>query len=458
MNFLTVAFSQEPLLDASLIEPAVRLLNETVGDGFGVIIPLGGLDPSEQAARRTFYERLSRAGVQTRLASLTDLPQIARSRQRTLYTIEPDLGTQRFSDADVIRVAAKLRSHAIIVTNSQCVEGADSPLLEGGSIVEHLNFAELLEIAHGSKSPISAEAAELAWISNTSLKLFDLHRYRWTTVTHDTYEKRVRAVASITTSAPLVYVNASRDEGKFDPRISHRVALATLARHGIHIENVHFNGASIAFACGRNDASTVLERLAAIDFDVETESCVCLCVIGSSLRDASGVIHTMIEAIETAGISPLHIGDSAVTISILVREIEAQRTEFALRTCFTAAESGGPFAAHFAFDATTRILRLRNRSEKLGLRQAKLLHLLMQNAGKPIAIETIAKTLFGSTDAAAIAAVRVHVHNIRKKIEEDPVEPKFILTVPNRGYTFARQWCASLEHNDAKPPESWRVS
>ncbi|HEY5340453.1 MAG TPA: hypothetical protein VIK27_05445, partial [Candidatus Aquilonibacter sp.] len=133
MNFLTVAFSQEPLLDASLIEPAVRLLNETVGDGFGVIIPLGGLDPSEQAARRTFYERLSRAGVQTRLASLTDLPQIARSRQRTLYTIEPDLGTQRFSDADVIRVAAKLRSHAIIVTNSQCVEGADSPLLEGGS-------------------------------------------------------------------------------------------------------------------------------------------------------------------------------------------------------------------------------------------------------------------------------------------------------------------------------------
>jgi len=34
--------------------------------------------------------------------------------------------------------------------------------------------------------------------------------------------------------------------------------------------------------------------------------------------------------------------------------------------------------------------------------------------------------------------VRVHLHNLRKKIEDDPDTPRHIITVPEQGYVFVR--------------------
>jgi DNA-binding winged helix-turn-helix (wHTH) protein len=450
-SILTVAVGREPLVDPDLVQPIVKFLAEYRNDAICVIVALSDLEPAEELERGRFMHRLSRSGIELRPATLSDVPQIGRARQAALYFIQPDLASPRLRDIDAIRVAAKLRSHAVIMTKNSCVESADSPLVEGGDIVEHLSFAEMLEIAHGSGLPISAEAVEQAWLTNTPFKIFALQRQRWTAVTHDTYEKRVRSVASLNVCNNLIFVKARRDERDFDVRVTQRVALATLARQGIRIEQVRFAGGLVAFACDADDATAAVTHLSRRSYDVEAEPCVRICVTGSALRAAPGVMHTMLETLEAALINPLHVSDSAVTISILVRERDAQRAEYTLRASFVDTQSHAtPGAGHFAFDATTRVLRVRDRSEKLGIRQAKLLHLLMQNVGQPIAIESAAQALFGSSDQAAIAAVRVHVHNIRKKIEDDPVEPKYILTVPNRGYTFARQWGASLEHDDSE--------
>ncbi len=39
------------------------------------------------------------------------------------------------------------------------------------------------------------------------------------------------------------------------------------------------------------------------------------------------------------------------------------------------------------------------------------------------------------TDAGSPDLVRVHIKNLRERIEDDPGEPKFIRTVPGFGYT-----------------------
>jgi DNA-binding winged helix-turn-helix (wHTH) protein len=455
-GILTIAVGRDVLVDTELVQPIVRFLSGLSTEGnIGVLIPLNELDARGETQRARFTRRLARKGLTLHPASLSELPAIARARQPKLYLVQPDLAVPCLTDADAIRIAARLQSHAVILTKDAAIKTAESPVLSNGDIVEHLSFAEMLEIAHSPNSPVSPEAAEQAWLCNTPFKIFAIDRYRWTTVTHDTYEKRVRSVASVTASGDLTFIVAKRDEEQFDARATQRVGLATLARQGVRIEQVLLNGGSISFACDSDKVQTAVTHLGRCSFEVETEACVRLCAIGSALRSASGVMHTMLESLEAASIRPLHVSDSAVTISIMVRERDAQRAEYALRTSFLNTQRlATPVAGQFAFDATTRVLRVRDRSEKLGERQAKLLHLLMQNVGKPIAIESAAQALFGSSDQASIAAVRVHVHNIRKKIEDDPVEPKYILTVPNRGYTFARQWGASLEHDESADPQS----
>lgn len=450
-GILTVAVGNDALVDEELVAPIAKFLSVLLTEGnVGVLVPLSDLNSRGGLQRARFVKRCARAGQTLLPASLNDLTPITRSRQPRLYFIEPDLAAPRLGDADAIRIAARLQSHAVILTKDACIKTAESPVQGDGEIVEHLSFAEMLEIAHCPNSPVSAEAAEQAWLHNVPYKIFAVDRYRWTAVTHDTYEKRTRSMASVTSNAGLTFVTASRDEQQFDPRATQRVALATLARQGVRIEQVLLNGSTVTFACDSEKVETAITHLARCAYEVTTEPCVRLSAVGSALRAGSGVWHTIVESLVAVNITPLHVSDSAVTISILVRERDAQRAEYALRTSFLNGQrQGTQLSGQIAFDATTRILRVGDRSEKLGDRQAKLLHMLMQNAGKPIAIGHVAQAVFGNADPASIAAVRVHVHNIRKKIEDDPVEPKYILTVPNRGYIFARQWGAPLEHDDS---------
>lgn len=91
-----------------------------------------------------------------------------------------------------------------------------------------------------------------------------------------------------------------------------------------------------------------------------------------------------------------------------------------------------------AFDAATGHLAVRGRVRRLGTRQARLLQLLIENAGNVIGVTHAAKTVFGKSGDEQIAALRVHIHNLRKKIEEDPNNPRRLVTVPSKGYLFVR--------------------
>jgi two-component system, OmpR family, KDP operon response regulator KdpE len=64
----------------------------------------------------------------------------------------------------------------------------------------------------------------------------------------------------------------------------------------------------------------------------------------------------------------------------------------------------------------------------------KLLVLLAQNAGKVLTYAHILKEVWGPAYAAQTHYVRVHMAELRKKIETNPARPKLLVTEPGVGY------------------------
>jgi two-component system, OmpR family, KDP operon response regulator KdpE len=64
----------------------------------------------------------------------------------------------------------------------------------------------------------------------------------------------------------------------------------------------------------------------------------------------------------------------------------------------------------------------------------KLLVLLAKNAGKVLTHQHILKEVWGDAYARQTHYVRVHMAELRKKIEQDPARPKLLVTEPGVGY------------------------
>ena len=67
-----------------------------------------------------------------------------------------------------------------------------------------------------------------------------------------------------------------------------------------------------------------------------------------------------------------------------------------------------------------------------------LLRVLMSNAGKTLTHRQLFSTVWaGRQFGDAQQYLRVHIANVRRKIETNPLDPKYIITEPGVGYRFA---------------------
>lgn len=69
----------------------------------------------------------------------------------------------------------------------------------------------------------------------------------------------------------------------------------------------------------------------------------------------------------------------------------------------------------------------------------KIVSLLGKNAGKVLTYDAILKELWGPAAKGNNQVLRVHMANIRRKIEETPAEPKYIFTEVGVGYRMAEE-------------------
>ena len=96
---------------------------------------------------------------------------------------------------------------------------------------------------------------------------------------------------------------------------------------------------------------------------------------------------------------------------------------------------------NLCIDLTSRTVTLDNEPLKLTATEYSLLTLLAKNDGKVLTHQYILKQIWGPGYTQQSQYLRVFVGQLRKKIEPNPNNPKFILTESGIGYRF----CTKVE-------------
>lgn len=89
-----------------------------------------------------------------------------------------------------------------------------------------------------------------------------------------------------------------------------------------------------------------------------------------------------------------------------------------------------------SIDLTSRIVKVNNEILKLTATEYTLLILLFKNDGRVLTHQYILKEIWGQSYSEQTQYLRVFVAQLRKKIEEDPNRPKYIITESGVGYRF----------------------
>jgi two-component system KDP operon response regulator KdpE len=87
-------------------------------------------------------------------------------------------------------------------------------------------------------------------------------------------------------------------------------------------------------------------------------------------------------------------------------------------------------------DLVRRQVSLNGREIHLTPTEFKLLTFLVRNAGKVMRHRDLLQNVWGPQYDSEVNYLRIYVKHLRDKIEEDPANPRFILSEPRIGYRF----------------------
>jgi len=128
--------------------------------------------------------------------------------------------------------------------------------------------------------------------------------------------------------------------------------------------------------------------------------------------------------------------DDYLTKPFSVNELLA-RVRVALRHAQARGSDSDDIRFEFGtlrIDMSRREVTVEGRDVHLTPIEYKLLTLLARNAGRVLTHRQIIKEIWGASYAEEAHHVRVHMSELRKKIESDPARPKLLTTEPGVGY------------------------
>jgi DNA-binding response OmpR family regulator len=133
--------------------------------------------------------------------------------------------------------------------------------------------------------------------------------------------------------------------------------------------------------------------------------------------------------------------DDYLTKPFGVRELVARARALLRRPRATAAANGSNDAAltvhGIEIDPAKRRVRIAGRDIELTDQEFRLLHLLATHAGIVFSREALLGKVWRGDTFVTVRSVDTLVKRLRRRIEADPADPKYLLTVWGVGYKFA---------------------
>lgn len=111
------------------------------------------------------------------------------------------------------------------------------------------------------------------------------------------------------------------------------------------------------------------------------------------------------------------------------------RIRAALRTRNSERSEGGVLQlGHLAIDFEKRSVLVNNQAVHLTPTEYSLLQLFIKNQGKVLTKETLIHEIWGPQSLNESGALRVHINQLRRKIELNPGSPQLLRNEPGIGY------------------------
>lgn len=124
---------------------------------------------------------------------------------------------------------------------------------------------------------------------------------------------------------------------------------------------------------------------------------------------------------------PFHLGELTARLRAAVRRNKAAVKE----------EESVLLIGDVRLDPERHLVQKGGRTVHLTPKQFDLLHYLMANAGRPIPHTKLLRSVWGPEYGNELEYLRTFVRQLRMKIEDDPREPRYLLTESHIGYRFS---------------------
>ncbi|MBZ5597344.1 MAG: response regulator transcription factor [Acidobacteriia bacterium] len=150
-------------------------------------------------------------------------------------------------------------------------------------------------------------------------------------------------------------------------------------------------------------------------------------IVMVTVRDAE---KDMVQALEAGAddcvTKPFRLGELMARCHAVLRRVHAGN----------AAGEASISAGDLELDLDRRLLRKAGKVVRLTPTEFNLLAFLMKNQGVPLTHAKLLRTIWGPEYGKELEYLRSYVRLLRKKIENDPAQPKYLVTEPWLGYRF----------------------
>jgi two-component system, OmpR family, KDP operon response regulator KdpE len=136
--------------------------------------------------------------------------------------------------------------------------------------------------------------------------------------------------------------------------------------------------------------------------------------------------------------------DDYITKPFQLRELIA-RLRAAVRRSKVLDDEDAPITiGEVCLDPVRHLVQKNGRTVHLTPKQFDLLRFLMINAGKPVPHMKLLKSVWGPEYGDELEYLRTFIRQIRMKIEDEPANPKYLLTDSHIGYRFTESMYESV--------------